>query len=145
MPPSGAGRSGSYSRCRRFWRAQRRWKMLSCPLFTRAFAGRNDAGALPTSVEAAVGVLRQLKVAKGETLLILGAGGSVGMIATQLAVRQGLKVIGAIGSQDEQLIRELGDAGLRTVGDVVAYIQKLEEENPEAAEAIRAKIEAERA
>jgi acyl carrier protein len=36
-------------------------------------------------------------------------------------------------------------AGLRTVGDVVTYIQKLEEENPEAAEAIRSKIEADRA
>ncbi|MCW3036590.1 MAG: putative Zn-binding oxidoreductase, partial [Actinobacteria bacterium] len=34
----------------------------------------NDAGALPASVEAAVGVLRQLEVADGETLLILGAG-----------------------------------------------------------------------
>ena len=31
-------------------------------------------------------------------------------------------------------------AGLRTVGDVVAYIQKLEEENPEAAAAIRAQM-----
>ncbi|HEX4175497.1 MAG TPA: phosphopantetheine-binding protein, partial [Acidimicrobiales bacterium] len=34
-------------------------------------------------------------------------------------------------------------AGLRTVGDVVAYIQKLEEEDPEAAAALRAKLEAE--
>ena len=31
-------------------------------------------------------------------------------------------------------------AGLRTVGDVVNYIQKLEEENPEAAQALRAKL-----
>ena len=31
-------------------------------------------------------------------------------------------------------------AGLRTVGDVVAYIQKLEEENPEAAAALRDKF-----
>src|SRR5882757_11244224 len=54
----------------------------------------NDAGALPASVEAAVGVLRELGVADGETLLILGAGGSVGIIATQLAIRQGLTVIG---------------------------------------------------
>src|SRR6478735_6999876 len=37
----------------------------------------DDAAALPASVEAAVGVLRQLAVAKGETLLVLGAGGSV--------------------------------------------------------------------
>jgi hypothetical protein len=36
-------------------------------------------------------------------------------------------------------------AGLRTVGDVVSYIQKLEEENPEAAAALREKIEADRA
>ena len=68
----------------------------------------NEAGALPTSVEAAVGVLRQLKAAKDETLLVLGAGGSVGIIATQLAVQQGLKVIGAVGSSDQELIRELG-------------------------------------
>lgn len=67
-----------------------------------------DAGALPASVEAAVGVLRQLHVARGETLLILGAGGSVGIIATQLAIRQGLKVIGAVGAHDEALTRELG-------------------------------------
>ena len=68
----------------------------------------NDAGAMPSAVEAALGVLRQLGVAEGETLLVLGAGGSVGMVATQLAVRQGLKVIGAVGARDEALIRELG-------------------------------------
>jgi NADPH:quinone reductase-like Zn-dependent oxidoreductase len=68
----------------------------------------NDAGALPASVEAAVGVLRQLEVAEGETLLILGAGGSVGIIATQLAIWQGLTVIGAVGGRDEALTRELG-------------------------------------
>jgi NADPH:quinone reductase-like Zn-dependent oxidoreductase len=73
----------------------------------------NDAGALPASVEAAVGVLRQLRVARGETLLILGAAGSVGIIATQLGVRQGLTVIGAVGARDEALIRELGATPVR--------------------------------
>jgi acyl carrier protein len=34
-------------------------------------------------------------------------------------------------------------AGLRTVGDVVNYIQKLEEENPEAAQALRSKLQSE--
>ena len=68
----------------------------------------NDAGAMPSAVEAALGVLRQLGVAEGETLLVLGAGGSVGIVATQLAVRQGLKVIGAVGGRDEELTRELG-------------------------------------
>ena len=49
-------------------------------------------------------------------------------IAVQTEDKYGVKI------PDEDL------AGLRTVGDVVAYIQKLEEENPEAAAAIRAKI-----
>ena len=53
-------------------------------------------------------------------------------IAVQTEDKYGVKI------PDEDL------AGLRTVGDVVAYIQKLEEENPEAAEALRAKIEADR-
>lgn len=52
-------------------------------------------------------------------------------IAVQTEDKYGVKI------PDEDL------AGLRTVGDVVAYIQKLEEENPEAAQALRAKIESE--
>ena len=53
-------------------------------------------------------------------------------IAVQTEDKYGVKI------PDEDL------AGLRTVGDVVAYIQKLEEENPEAAAALREKIEADR-
>jgi acyl carrier protein len=49
-------------------------------------------------------------------------------IAVQTEDKYGVKI------PDEDL------AGLRTVGDVVAYIQKLEEENPEAAEALREKF-----
>jgi NADPH:quinone reductase-like Zn-dependent oxidoreductase len=67
-----------------------------------------DAAALPSSAEAAVGVLRQLNVKSGETLLLFGGGGSVGIIATQLAVAQGVKVISAVGEHDEALARELG-------------------------------------
>src|ERR1700743_1315496 len=51
-------------------------------------------------------------------------------IAVQTEDKYGVKI------PDEDL------AGLRTVGDVVSYIQKLEEENPEAAQALRAKFEA---
>src|SRR6187549_3672907 len=54
-------------------------------------------------------------------------------IAVQTEDKYGVKI------PDEDL------AGLRTVGDVVSYIQKLEEENPEAAAALREKIEADRA
>src|ERR1700748_3351461 len=85
----------------------------------------SEAGALPASVEAAVGVLRQLDAAEGETLLILGAGGSVGIIAAQLAVRQGLNVIGAVGAQDETLIRELGATPVRYGSDLLAGVRQV--------------------
>ena len=52
-------------------------------------------------------------------------------IAVQTEDKYGVKI------PDEDL------AGLRTVGDVVAYIQKLEEENPEAAAALREKFASE--
>jgi NADPH:quinone reductase-like Zn-dependent oxidoreductase len=85
----------------------------------------SDAGALPASAEAAVGVLRQLGVTEGETLLILGAGGSVGVIATQLAVRQGLRVIGAVGERDEALSRELGATPVRYRNDLLANVREV--------------------
>lgn len=67
-----------------------------------------DAAALPASAEAAVGTLKQLGLTGGETLLVLGAAGSVGMIATQLAVSRGATVVGAAASRDHNLVRDLG-------------------------------------
>jgi NADPH:quinone reductase-like Zn-dependent oxidoreductase len=68
----------------------------------------SDAAALPSSAEAAVGVLNQLRLTDREILLVLGAAGSVGMIATQLAVARGATVIGAATPRDHELVRELG-------------------------------------
>jgi NADPH:quinone reductase-like Zn-dependent oxidoreductase len=75
-----------------------------------------DAAALPSSAEAAVGVLRQLDVKRGETLLLFGGGGSVGLIATQLAVSQGIKVISAVSEHDETLASKLGAKPVRRRG-----------------------------
>jgi NADPH:quinone reductase-like Zn-dependent oxidoreductase len=82
-----------------------------------------DAAALPSSAEAAVGVLRQLKVASGETLLLFGGGGSVGIIATQLAVARGVKVISAVGEHDEALARELGATPVRYGAGVAGRVR----------------------
>ena len=72
-----------------------------------------DAAALPSSADAAVGVLRELGVKSGETLVLFGGGGSVGIIATQLAVAQGVTVISVVGEHDEKLARELGATPVR--------------------------------
>ncbi len=84
-----------------------------------------DAAALPSSAEAAVGVLRQLNVTSGETLLLLGGGGSVGIIATQLAVAQGIRVISAVGEHDETLARELGATPVRYGAGLVDRVRAL--------------------
>ena len=84
-----------------------------------------DAAALTSSAEAAVGVLRQLNVKRGETLLLFGGGGSVGVIATQLAVSQGVKVISAVGEHDETLARELGATPVRYGPGLVDRVRAL--------------------
>ena len=66
------------------------------------------AAALPASAEAALGVLRQARVAAGDTVVVLGAAGSVGIIAVQLARHWGARVIGAASERDADLIRDLG-------------------------------------
>src|SRR6201996_1909163 len=84
-----------------------------------------DAAALPSSAEAAVGVLRQLDVTSGETLLLFGGGGSVGIIATQLAVARGVRVISAVGPDDEALARELGATPVRYGAGVAGRVRAL--------------------
>ncbi len=58
------------------------------------------AAALPASGEAAIRGLAALDLRDGETLLLLGGNGSVGAIATQLAVAAGVKVITTVRPAD---------------------------------------------
>jgi NADPH:quinone reductase-like Zn-dependent oxidoreductase len=57
--------------------------------------------------------------------LILGAGGSVGIIATQLAIRQGLNVIAAVGVRDEALTRELGATPVRYGSNLLSNVREV--------------------
>jgi NADPH:quinone reductase-like Zn-dependent oxidoreductase len=84
-----------------------------------------DAAALPSSGEAAVGILKQLHIASGETLLVLGGGGSVGIIAIQLAVAKGLKVISANGPVDDDFVRRLGAEPVRYGSPLLSAVRKL--------------------
>jgi NADPH:quinone reductase-like Zn-dependent oxidoreductase len=67
-----------------------------------------DAAALPASGEAAARVVEEVGVAAGETLLIAGAAGSVGMIASQLAVARGATVLAAVRPRDFDLMAKTG-------------------------------------
>jgi NADPH:quinone reductase-like Zn-dependent oxidoreductase len=70
--------------------------------------GWEAAAALPASAEAAIRVLNQLGVTTGETLLLLGGGGSVGTIATQIAVARGVEVVSAVRPADFAAAEALG-------------------------------------
>jgi NADPH:quinone reductase-like Zn-dependent oxidoreductase len=69
------------------------------------FAG---AAALPSAVETAARGLDQLGVARGDTVLINGASGSVGSAGVQLAVARGARVIGIGSSASQDALQDLG-------------------------------------
>jgi NADPH:quinone reductase-like Zn-dependent oxidoreductase len=66
------------------------------------------AAAIVTVGETAVRGLAHTGVAANQTILIHGATGGVGAIATQLAVRQGLTVIGTVAPADFGYASQLG-------------------------------------
>ena len=66
-------------------------------------------------------MLDQLAIGAGETLLLLGGAGSVGIIATQLAVSRDATVIAAASPRDHELLRDLG-------ATPVAYGERLVEQ-----------------
>lgn len=67
-----------------------------------------DAAALPVAVGTAYDAVEQLGVAPGETLLVLGAGGGVGVAAVQLARAAGASVVGTASTAKRHLVESLG-------------------------------------
>jgi NADPH:quinone reductase-like Zn-dependent oxidoreductase len=67
-----------------------------------------DAVALPVAGETALRVLDLLGVKSGEVLLIHGASGAVGRVATQAAVALGATVLGTAGQRSLDEVKALG-------------------------------------
>jgi NADPH:quinone reductase-like Zn-dependent oxidoreductase len=74
------------------------------------------AVSLPVAGETAERVLRLLAVRPGETLLVHGASGAVGEMATQLALAAGATVIGTASAANQDRVAALG-ATPTTYGD----------------------------
>lgn len=77
------------------------------------FAG---AAALPVAVETATRTLDALGVTGGQTVVVNGASGSVGIAAVQFARARGAHVIGTAGEANQEYVREFG-AEPTTYGD----------------------------
>lgn len=78
-----------------------------------------DAAALPVAAGTAYDAVQQLGLAEGESLLINGIGGGVGVAAAQLARDLGVFVIGTGSEENRELTESLGGT-LVTYGDGVA-------------------------
>ena len=87
--------------------------LLDHPVAKPARLSFQDAAAVITVGEAAFRVLKHLGLKAGQTLLILGAGGSVGTIAVQLAAARGITVIGTAAEGDIERLTRLGAIAVR--------------------------------
>ncbi|MEO6500979.1 MAG: NADP-dependent oxidoreductase [Jatrophihabitantaceae bacterium] len=92
-----------------------------------------DAAALPVSATTAYDGLAQLNMSAGQTLLITGIGGGVGVAATQLARDSGIHVVGTGSPSKQALVESLG-ARLVNYGDGVS--ERLRELLPDGVDAI---------
>jgi NADPH:quinone reductase-like Zn-dependent oxidoreductase len=80
---------------------------------TLDFAG---AAALPVAVETAARTLDLMQVGEGQTVLVNGAAGAVGIATVQLARERGARVIGTASRGNHEYLRSYG-AEATTYGD----------------------------
>ncbi|MER7956912.1 NADP-dependent oxidoreductase [Streptomyces sp. NPDC096030] len=99
----GAAVGGSYSE----------YALLERPVAKPEELSWEVAASLVTVGQTAHRVLRQLGVQAGQTLLVHGAAGSVGVIAVQLAVGRGITVIGTAAERDVERVTGLGATAVR--------------------------------
>lgn len=91
------------------------------------------AASLPVSAETSQRVLDLLDVGAGDTLLIHGAAGSVGGIATQMAVARGATVVGTASEANHAYLRSLG-ATPTVYGD--GLVQRVKALAPDGVDAV---------
>jgi NADPH2:quinone reductase len=71
--------------------------------------------------------LDELNLTAGETLVIAGAGGSVGGFALELATDRGIRVIAAVPEGDREMVLSLGasDVAAREEGDIASTVRAI--------------------
>lgn len=67
-----------------------------------------DAGALPVAGATAYDVTHQIELEPGQTMLILGAGGGVGLMAAQIGIVHQFTIIGVASDSKRALVESTG-------------------------------------
>jgi len=91
------------------------------------------AGGLSVAAQTSYRVLELLELHPGETLLIHAAAGGVGVVATQVAIARGARVIGTAGGANQEFLRSLGATPVQ-YGDGLA--ERLRAVAPEGVDAV---------
>lgn len=83
-----------------------------------------QAAALPHAGGAALAAVDAIGAGEGDSIAIVGAGGGVGGLATQLAASRGLRVIAVTKGANAEYVRELGASDVvdYTAGDIVEQL-----------------------
>ncbi|AIG74529.1 Hypothetical protein AJAP_08110 [Amycolatopsis japonica] len=92
-----------------------------------------EAAALPIAGETALRVLGELEVKPDETVVIHGASGQVGRIATQAAVALGATVIGLAGASSLDEVKALGAVPVQ-YGD--GWVSRVRSAAPDGVDAV---------
>lgn len=92
-----------------------------------------EAASLPIVGETALRVLGELEVKPGETLVIHGASGQVGRIATQAAIALGATVVGLAGASSLDEVKELGAVPVQ-YGD--GWVSRVRSAAPDGVDAV---------
>ncbi len=109
------------------------YALLDRPIAKPADLSWEAAAAVITVGEAAFRVLKHLGLKAGQSLLILGAGGSVGTIAGQLATARDISVIGTAAESDLERLTALGVTAVR-YGD--GWARRVREAAPGGVDAV---------
>jgi NADPH:quinone reductase-like Zn-dependent oxidoreductase len=88
-----------------------------------------QAAALPMALDTAYLHLTALGLTPGRTILINGAGGTIGFAAVQIALSRGMRVIATAGATYAQRLRDLG-AAVTGYGDGVVQRVKAISDGP---------------
>lgn len=67
-----------------------------------------DAASIPVAATAAYDVTHQVELEPGQTLLILGAGGGVGLMAAQIGKVHQFRVLGVASASKQELVESTG-------------------------------------
>jgi NADPH2:quinone reductase len=107
-------------------------KVTSCVPKPAALSWEQAAGLMLTGT-AAAHLVHATGVAAGETVLLNGAAGGVGLYAAQLALHRGARVLGTALPDDHAVLRDLGAEPFDFREDVEAWVR---EQCPDGVDAV---------